>query len=175
MGTLDDRSTCVEKNVKKKSWGILMVNVWVKANAYISSSTKRIFLFSASMAFISSLVREKSNIWQNREKVSYLCIMYVCVCVCMCLTCNPTWKLCLILSGLKLLGMTTTPLCTLKRSATWALLLLYFLPIDTRSSSSSRGGHFRFTLKHRQKTAHWKHNWVGDRLDRTRTPGFPLL
>lgn len=60
--------------------------------------------------------------------------------------CKLTWKLCLILSGLKLLGITTTPLWTLKRRATWALLLLYFFPIDTSSSSSSRGGHFTFTL-----------------------------
>lgn len=62
-----------------------------------------------------------------------------------------TWKLCLILSGLKLLGITTTPLWTLKRRATWALLLLYFFPMETSSSSSSRGGHFTFTLNQGQR------------------------
>lgn len=64
---------------------------------------------------------------------------------------QPTWKLCVILSGLKLLGITTTPLWALKRKATWALLLLYFFPMDTSSSSSSKGGHFKFTLKQKQK------------------------
>lgn len=34
----------------------------IKVNTYISSSTKRIFLFSASIAFISPSVSEKSNI-----------------------------------------------------------------------------------------------------------------
>lgn len=36
------------------------------SNTYISSSTKRIFWFSASMAFISSLLSEKSNIWKSK-------------------------------------------------------------------------------------------------------------
>lgn len=49
-------------------------------------------------------------------------------------------------AGLKLFGMTTTPLCTLNRRHTWAVVLLYFLAIDTSRSSSSIGGHFRFTL-----------------------------
>lgn len=43
--------------------------------------------------------------------------------------------------------MTTTPRWALKRRATWALLLLYFFPMDMSTSSSSRGGLFKFTLK----------------------------
>lgn len=57
-----------------------------------------------------------------------------------------TWKLSFMRRWLKLFGMTTTPLWTLKRSATWALLLLCFLAMATRSSSSNNGGHVTFTL-----------------------------
>lgn len=52
--------------------------------------------------------------------------------------------------GLKLFGMTTTPLCMLNLRATWAEVLLYFLATDTSSSSFNNGGHFRFTLFKRQ-------------------------
>lgn len=145
----------------------------IPTRTHISSSTKRIFLFSASMAFISSAVSEKSNIC---IKVRYGILFYFIILlwiwgwhpseinfnVCTehfihqqrkkSVNINkPTWKLCLILSGLKLFGITTTPLWTLNRRATWALLLLYFFPMDTSSSSSSRGGHFTFTLSHTHK------------------------
>lgn len=112
------------------------------------------FLFRASMAFISSSVREKLNIWQRKSlmlSINYTVYMWLPNMTHRGPELNRTWKLCLILSGLKLLGITTTPLWALKRRATWALLLLYFLPIDTRSSSSSRGGHFTFTLNRRHK------------------------
>lgn len=124
----------------------------ISDNTYISSSTNRIFLFRASMALISPSVSEKFKICNKIQydvvllKSSFvfymaqLCVIYFH---------KLTWKLCWILSGLKLLGITTTPLWTLKRRATWALLLLYFLPIDTSSSSSSSGGLFTFTLKYK--------------------------
>ncbi len=59
---------------------------------------------------------------------------------------KPTWKFSFMRTELKLFGMTTTPLCTLNLKVTWAVVLLYFLAIDTRSWSSNNGGHFRFTL-----------------------------
>lgn len=116
------------------------------------------------MAFISSVVSEKSNIWktmiiclllhQLRVKLDFLWLVF-CVWQMFSLHAlhfgKATWKLCVILSGLKLLGMTMTPLWILKRRATWALLLLYFFPMDTRSSSSSMGGHFKFTLNQSQE------------------------
>lgn len=117
-------------------------------NSYISSSTKRILLFRASMALISSSLSEKSNICKKRTTYCYIKSLKICFHI---YFEKSTWKLCLILSILKLFGITTTPLWTLKRRATWALLLLYFFPMDISSSSSSRGGHVTFTLNQTEK------------------------
>lgn len=71
-----------------------------------------------------------------------------------------TWKFSFMRTGLKLLGMTTTPLCMLNLRATWAVVLLYFLAMDASSSSSNNGGHFRFTL---EKWYEWNANFISAR------------
>ena len=57
----------------------------------------------------------------------------------------------MILSGLKLLGMTTTPRWMLKRRTIWATVLLYFFPSVFRNGSFSKGGTETFTLKKKKK------------------------
>ena len=57
-----------------------------------------------------------------------------------------TSKFSFIRAGLKLFGMTTTPLCTLNLRDTCAVVFLYFLAMDVSSSSSNNGGHLRLTL-----------------------------
>lgn len=123
---------------------------------HMRSSTKRIFLFSPSIAFMSSSEREKSNIcnvkntqlcitFHNILPVSQNVVFQALPSMQNC-WCKQTWKFSFMRTGLKLFGMTTTPLCTLNLKATWAVVLLYFLAVDTSSSSSSNGGHFKFTL-----------------------------
>lgn len=73
MDTPGDHSTCVIKTNKQKTkldFGKKKFRLMSKVHAlysYISSSTRRMFLFSASMAFISSSVREKSKIWRRKS------------------------------------------------------------------------------------------------------------
>lgn len=88
---------------------------------------------------ISAVLTTDYKAMQQRKK-TFQCVLLQTV------TCKQTWKFSFIRTGLKLFGMTTTPLCTLNLRATWAEVFLYFLASDTSSSSSSSGGHVRFTL-----------------------------
>lgn len=67
--------------------------------------------------------------------------------MCALLECKCTWKFSLIRCGLKLFGMTTTPRWMLKRKATCAAVLLYFLPMAFSTGSFSKGGEDTFTLE----------------------------
>lgn len=115
---------------------------------HMRSSTKRIFVFSPSIAFISASEREKSNICNNRNTFQniFLAFFFRLYPACWIAAYKQTWKFSFMRIELKLFGMTTTPLCTLNLKATWAVVLLYFLATDTSSSSSKSGEHFRFTL-----------------------------
>lgn len=114
---------------------------------HMRSSTKRMFLLSPSMAFISASEREKSNICRSAtEHCKMHSLFYTQQFAAWTVPHKQTWKFSLMRTGLKLFGMTATPLCRLNLKATWAVVLLYFLATDTRSSSSNNGGHLRFTL-----------------------------
>lgn len=67
--------------------------------------------------------------------------------MCALLQCKCTWKFSLMRCGLKLFGMTTTPRWMLKRKATCAAVLLYFLPMAFSTGSFSKGGEDTFTLE----------------------------
>lgn len=80
MDTLDDQTTCWENKTEPLTTVLRNNKVLHKlCDTYMRSSTKRIFLFRPSIAFISSSDREKSNICSFDKTVTNLDFFFLFV------------------------------------------------------------------------------------------------
>lgn len=149
MDTLDDQTTCC---VSEET--IVIIYLLQEQNVTHTVRTVLTWEVPQNECFCSvsqspSSQHQKERSWISADQLQHISVYSSCFWYCCYITWfqyQQTWKFSLMWTGLKLFGMTTTPLCTLNLKATWAVVLLYFLASDTSSSSSNNGGHFRFTL-----------------------------